>query len=275
MAEVDIFGTTLVLFITVMVALVVLLVSVGMARSRVKKGGIVTSIEEESLADRAYNSLITSEAIARELMEKGVESVQASELLIEAREAYLAGRHRDAQVLAQEARAALIQVSSQMETISSDHEDIPIVEVEEIPESKPVLGKQYPKNYLQAKFLLNVVRDSLKGKRSSKPEIRRARELMQEAKQAFDEERYSEALSLAISCNRLLEGQEVVESPKQPRCPECGALIVEGDAYCGKCGQRLVTVFRCPQCEAEVEEEDNFCRKCGSALRAAEEPPQP
>jgi ribosomal protein L40E len=276
MAEVDAFSTAIFLFGTLILSFVILIVALSMARSRMAKAKRV-EVSEESIEDRAYNALVTSEAISNDLRQKGFESARASDLLVEARQAYYEGRLREAEELSMEARAIMIRLREESQPEPETEE--PIQLDEEIPESKPLLGKQFPKNYLQAKFFLNVVKDNLGNVKGSSAEAKKARKLMKEAQTAFDEERYTEALSLAISCNRILKGEEVEgedgkqdvqEENHEAQCPHCGALFSQDDAFCGKCGGQLVSSPVCPECGAGVEADDNFCRKCGTALRIIE-----
>jgi hypothetical protein len=75
-------------------------------------------------------------------------------------------------------------------------------------------------------------------------------------------------------------------------CPACGFLVKEGDAYCGRCGERFQQMVppgcpvcgrpiapnaetcacgailgnHCPECGAELLEGDSACRTCGTAF---------
>lgn len=277
MAEVDTFSMAIFLFGVLILSFVILIVAVSMARSRMSKGRKVM-VAEDSMEDRVYNVLVTSEAISNDLRQKGFESSRASDLLLEARQAYYEGRLREAEELSMEARAIMIKLKE--ETWPEAEALKPVEGLEdEIPESKPLLGKQFPKNYLQAKFFLNVVRDGLKTAKKSSQEARKARQLMKEAQTAFDEERYTEALSLAITCNRILKGEDVEEqsnaeesSSVQPEksCPNCGASASANDVYCGRCGRPLTFSRECSECGSDVEPDDNFCRKCGASLKMME-----
>ena len=55
-----------------------------------------------------------------------------------------------------------------------------------------------------------------------------------------------------------------------PRCPNCGAAVVAGAAFCQSCGTRLVEepppVRFCPKCGAQLREGARFCPKCGQAI---------
>jgi hypothetical protein len=51
-------------------------------------------------------------------------------------------------------------------------------------------------------------------------------------------------------------------------CPQCGATAAPGQAYCGKCGQRLIS---CKACGATNLISSPFCHNCGSPL--VQQPP--
>ncbi len=55
-----------------------------------------------------------------------------------------------------------------------------------------------------------------------------------------------------------------------PRCPQCGATVVAGAAFCQSCGARLVEepppVRFCVHCGAQLREGARFCPKCGQSV---------
>ena len=78
---------------------------------------------------------------------------------------------------------------------------------------------------------------------------------------------------------RQLQPEQVVPGPASPadaerRCPQCGALVVEGAAFCQSCGARLeekapAPVQFCPHCGAQLREGARFCPLCGQAVAQA------
>lgn len=57
------------------------------------------------------------------------------------------------------------------------------------------------------------------------------------------------------------------------RCPQCGAEVTNGAAFCNSCGAKLNDGLeksegekRCPQCGMNVDESDLFCNSCGNKL---------
>jgi len=53
-------------------------------------------------------------------------------------------------------------------------------------------------------------------------------------------------------------------------CPQCGTVAALGQAFCGKCGQRLV---RCGNCGVSNLSSSGYCHSCGRAL--AQQPARP
>ncbi|MEE9236199.1 MAG: zinc ribbon domain-containing protein [Thermoplasmata archaeon] len=262
MAAADFLGSALTPIIAVILAFVALLFVLRMARSKVHRLVKSRRREDEEVSDMAYSALVTSEAIYREMRERGVESDKAEELLREARQAYSEARHREVEKLSSEARSILRERLQDEERVESD--PITIIE-EEIPDSKPLLGNEHPNNYLQARFLLSMMKDSLR--KGTSPEKKAARKVMKEAKKAFEEERYTLALSLALNSKRILEGEETPsEGSEKNLCPDCEGPLSPSDTFCGKCGARLDGSLKCSGCGLRLEEEDKFCRKCGAAV---------
>lgn len=273
MAELDPLGATLLVIVVLVLATAALFVLLRLMKSGTLQRALRAREEETAQRDRAHNALVTSEGIARELAARGLGSAQASALLQEAWQAHYEGHPGEADSLAAEARSLLLEVLQRDEVPDAGPE-----EVEALPEEKPVLGKEYPKNYLQAKFLLGVLRDRLKGAKKGSPEAKRARQLARDARTTFDEERYTDAVALALNARRALDGEAEDEvGPETPRreadgCPSCGTPVGLDDTFCGRCGTPLEADERaCPGCKTGVAPDDNFCRKCGAVLEAKAE----
>ena len=104
-----------------------------------------------------------------------------------------------------------------------------------------------------------------------------ATELLEAAKGRFDAKDYDGALTMARLSARSAEGKKV-EMPAAPSkraqttaivsdraCPSCGAPLRADDAFCRKCGTRLVP-SSCASCGASVLADDSFCPKCGKPV---------
>ncbi len=212
--------------------------------------------------DRAYNAMITSEAISRELQERGFQNTHATALIQEAREAYLEGDPDQAEALSSQARTIF------REALHEDRPDHAPFREEDIPESKPVLGKEFPKHSMEAKFLLRVIEGRVRRSKEASKRGKKARDLWQQANTAYEEEHYSDALTYAVQCRRLLDGMAPKAAKLRPKCPDCSAPILKADDFCGKCGANLKHASGCPGCGASLVEGDRFCRGCGAAVEA-------
>ena len=56
-----------------------------------------------------------------------------------------------------------------------------------------------------------------------------------------------------------------IDAAKAPaKCPSCGTAVLEGDAFCRKCGAKAPVPRICRSCRSTVPEGDGFCRSCGT-----------
>jgi len=163
--------------------------------------------------------------------------------------------------------------------------------------------KKLPENYIQSKFMIRGVERDVERAASTGKDIGNAIELLQEAKRNFDSGNYTEALKLACRADRyfdhtdtqFIDGMRYAKkndtvSPTLARegirttitkeriidesvrevvmetCVECGSIVEEDDAFCGKCGFKVVRAKKCQECGVLANESDCFCRKCGTKL---------
>jgi predicted RNA-binding Zn-ribbon protein involved in translation (DUF1610 family) len=129
-----------------------------------------------------------------------------------------------------------------------------------------------PTNYLQAKFMLGTIRDNMERQGISSGG---AHDHYMQAREFFDGEDYSKALSHAIKADRLLDSnsvdliaEEKMEDTEEVVvyvCPNCDSEVAEDDVFCRECGQNLQE-SKCPGCGEPIEAADKFCRKCGYKL---------
>src|SRR2546421_446429 len=126
----------------------------------------------------------------------------------------------------------------------------------------------------QSKFSMQVAGSAIEQARSSGRDVMQATELLEAAKGRFDAKDYDGALTMARLSARSAEGKKV-EMPAAPSkrapttaivsdraCPSCGAPLRADDAFCRKCGTRLVP-SSCASCGANLLADDSFCPKCG------------
>lgn len=50
------------------------------------------------------------------------------------------------------------------------------------------------------------------------------------------------------------------------KCPNCGALVQQGNKFCGECGHPVGGKAVCPKCGNENEPGTKFCGECGTKL---------
>ncbi len=53
------------------------------------------------------------------------------------------------------------------------------------------------------------------------------------------------------------------------KCRKCGAVLLDTDTFCVKCGQRVGQPMFCSNCKAELREGERFCHKCGTQVEFA------
>jgi len=183
-------------------------------------------------------------------------------------------------------------------------------------ESKPQDGevapmqeyrKTVPKNFLEARFELQMLDADVKG-RDPKDVSAEASRILADSQRAFDREDYTECLRLAIRGRRILgaanmqtiavsPGTTTDTPPEEPTptdrrssapppepvvkveastgelkpanvpCHRCGKVNPAGNKFCRGCGLPLAPP-KCPRCLRDVSPDDAFCGSCGSPLNA-------
>ena len=57
------------------------------------------------------------------------------------------------------------------------------------------------------------------------------------------------------------------------KCPDCGYITLDDDAYCKECGQVIENSYlidrgsQCPVCKSNIDKHQKFCTHCGRDLR--------
>ena len=87
----------------------------------------------------------------------------------------------------------------------------------------------------------------------------------------------AERISAILSAyGEIAQYQEQIKQIKGvEQCPNCGAEVAAGSAFCNACGAKLVPPAAqagrsCPQCGCPVAEDDLFCNSCGPRLAPAD-----
>ncbi len=279
------------LMLLIIMAVVIAAELVYFIRRRKEKMKLKKSPKGEMLSEKAHNLILTNESISSTLANQGINTRNADDLLKEAKSFERRGDYSSAIERAEAAKLALLRAKREHAPASESTMPVaqPISDVEtmnqeptetDFTEEIDVDLSKLPKNYLQAKFMLNSAKDFIEKDGITSGE---AYEYYEKAKERFDAEDYSKALSFSIKAERILDSETVgligEEEPEEAApeegeeevievlvCPECDAEVSAEDAFCRSCGQKLEFDTTCPECETEIEQDDKFCRKCGQKI---------
>ena len=250
-------------------------------------------VDNKILLDDAYNSIMTTKAVAEALKSQGKVSKEANLLIIEAEAAFQRGNHLYALESINKAKDLLKNAKEETaDPVASIVAKVGSKGVEEKCEVPFQEARKLPKNYLESKFMICSVRDILE-QRGAKQKNAGAEENLKQADQMFQKEEYTEALKLALRAKRALDGgadsigpieskpiatdSQMERLPPQPKslrepsknCVRCGASLTDDDVYCRKCGMKVDRSPKCSACEEKLADDDIFCRKCGNQVKNA------
>ena len=281
------------------VILIAILVGLGLViyfELRYMKRRRAPKIDAKLVKDEAYNSLVTTRAVARVLDEKGRDTSKAEQFLFQAENAYSRREYARTKELADEAKEALEVCGDRKEPEGGDELSI-IADVEsteedgETMENKTLFEKEkdLPENYMQSKFMIKNVKRELEMAKGSNMDISEAEHQLRLALENFDKGEYTEALRFACRADRSISqtdtqfiagNPESVGYPEDPVdgfvnmdtaekletliCKECGSPLEQNDIFCSQCGTKVERERICSSCGEPLKENDVFCRKCGT-----------
>lgn len=287
--------TTIIVVVLVVVMIVVTWIELRVMRRRSRSRKERIAARPQELEDEAHNALVTTRAIAATMAERGgIQSDEVESLLREAQMAYNRRNYRVSIDLTKRVKDRLVSLRSQ-QAGQGDLARLNAAPPEpgsEEPTTKELLQKEYPPNLVQSRFALSVAESSIEARATEGRDVAQARALMVTARSRYDAQDYSGALTLARQAEKSAKGEPVVAavpvapaaasappappSPVPPQaptaipvgtaCPSCGASMKPDDAFCRKCGTRVV-LTECPSCGASLLADDAFCRKCGTRLQ--------
>lgn len=244
-----------------------------------------TKLEASSFKDEAFNSSVTSKAIMRNLKSQGFDVRKAEQLIMQSDAELEMGSYASAKLLADDAKKALFEARSR--GLQNEQKPVMVKTVKQrvVQREQEEAGQQdeseqpkqqtkLPRNYAEASFTMKSVELGLTKVREAGQTNQEAEKLLADAHRAYDDSDYDAALRIAVKASRSLSGNGEAASsiqsiPPQEKVPEeegvcknCGAVLVEGDSFCRKCGSRIA--HACPSCGEELQKGDTFCGKCGS-----------
>ena len=249
-------------------------------RKRMKNRRVRTAKRDEELADEAHNAIVTTKAILAALERQGIRSEESANRLREAETAARRRNYRVAIDLTAKGKERLLALKS-AQSAKGD-----LAKLDRLPRSasseeittKEMIQKEFPPNLMQSKFSIEVAGTAVEQGRLNGRDVSQATQLLEAAKTRFDAKDYASALTIARQSKRAAAGEQVdvsialaaPQSPPTPphattACPNCGASLQGDDAFCRKCGTRLVA-SACASCGASLLADDAFCRKCGAPV---------
>ncbi|HII40121.1 MAG TPA: zinc ribbon domain-containing protein [Thermoplasmata archaeon] len=289
--------TTIIIVVLVVVMIAVVWLELRYLRRKSKSRRQRAAQRPEELQDEAHNALITTRAIASTLAERGgIRSDEVDSLLREAQMAYSRRNYRvsiDLTAKAKDRLAALRKEHAAQGDLAKVAAPPPAASEDEEPTTKEVLQNEYAPNLIQSRFAISLAESAITDGQTAGRDVAQAQALVADARARFDAQDYSGALSMARQGERSARGEAVTVSVPPPStpatapaapgrpvasksapaavavgsaCPSCGEPMKVGDAFCRKCGARVV-VTNCPTCGADLLADDAFCRKCGTRIQ--------
>ncbi len=260
----------------------------------------VRKIKEPNVEDDAYNQIQMIKSMKKLMKNKGYNVGSVEMMIAKAERAYDSQRYLESIEIVNNAKRTLWRLKEERSTedtlspqIKKELEIIKNIEEEpkkdELPPQVKDFIRKLPENYLQSKFEISVVEEKII--KMDEGELKEyAKMYIERAKRAFEIGDYTEALRLAVRCNRIIDSgelpygrepekeqpsgmvvapliEEEKEEEEELHCPKCGAIVRPEDKYCWNCGAKLIFIYACPNCGAEVSSEDKYCRHCGYKLR--------
>ncbi|MGC8564976.1 MAG: zinc ribbon domain-containing protein [Thermoplasmata archaeon] len=263
--------TTIIIYtVLVVLAFIVIILSLNL----LKKMGLRSSKSSiKNLKDEAFNKIESTKSIAVILGKKGVKVGPAIAVLDKAESLYNRGDYNGSISLSDEARRILDRSKLEGTEIPKD-ERLDQQRKEELPRERNLsyaqknddetvspsfqLQKKLPENYLAAKFSLEMAQNLYDGSDENRKII--ALEYLRLAKNAFEENNYSDSLKYSLRTQKILKNEEIESGGL--KCPKCGVEVDSKDQFCWNCGYTL-KVRKCPNCGAGLKPTDKYCRSCG------------
>ncbi|QLH74461.1 MAG: zinc ribbon domain-containing protein [Methanomassiliicoccales archaeon] len=231
--------------------------------------------------DEAYNALMSAKAVSRSLKDMGKDTREAEVLLERAQMSYDQRDYAKTISVAKATKEVLIKAKDMPIPERPRSPDAPAEMKERPPEEHSVHEvKKLPQNYLESKFMMTTARAEIDKASADGRDVVEAEKLMREAQASFDAADYTECLKTSLKAKRSIGASPAKDAPPSPeakaemkappavpgpeRCRQCGADLVEGDNFCGKCGAKAEREARCASCGNILGEDDVFCRKCGA-----------
>lgn len=269
MASVDLFP---IVVVSVAVALFGYILWTFLKRFRAIYSWLRRGDAVEKKRDEAFNTLNTLRGMMRLMREKGKDVSDAGILLRKAARAYEEKDYDMVIVLGEDVKRALQEAPDKV-MVGEEGGG-------ERTTPAAALRLQRPRNFMEAKFMLQKAEGVLLDVERSGVDTKEARALLVEGRETFQEGMYDKALALALKVVRSVDpalveppgeedgaaGSMEVPPPKTPQatvCAECSREPEPGDRFCRGCGRPLER--SCMECGSPLKRSDRFCGRCGSS----------
>jgi len=234
---------------------------------------------DTELPDRAHNAILTTKAIRDALARGGIRSTVADDAIREADAAYRERNYRVAIDVSDRAKG-ILQDEKRRQQAQGDLAKLDHIEAKgEVEETtaKEKLVKELPPNYASSRFTMGLAAEEVYAAKAGGHDVAMAEQRLADAKASFDAGDYDAALRNSVQARRVLaEGAAAAVAPpavaaapalRVVLCVSCGSPIAGEDAFCRKCGAKVIAPRRCASCGSDVPADDAFCRKCGTPVR--------
>jgi hypothetical protein len=257
---------TIILVVILLIFVIVVLIELRHIRRKRK-----LAPKKEPLEDQAFNALLSARAISSTLARDGTDLSGVNNVLSEADQALKGKNYRVTLELTDRAKEMMKTIKARSEAPPKSESEEEFVETDVT--TKEMLKDKFADNYLESRFSRSLAAEAIEEAKSANAEVSEAERLLGLCDDCVEGEDYTQALSFAVQSKKSAEdaisagrGEVAEKAAVSQECPSCESGIVPEDAFCRKCGTKLVT--GCSSCGKRPEEGDVFCRSCGSKLES-------
>jgi hypothetical protein len=291
------------ILIAVLAVVMILVVFFEMRYMRGKTKAVRHAAQKK---DEAFNAVLTTRSVINVMDRQGSDTGVAQNLVKSAKEAMDRREYDRCIELCEKARGELVMPSQRKRDRESpvEGDDVEREQFERAAERilstrdragsgdsyrGTKLSSEEDGNYLSARFEMNAAKADISEALGRGSDTSDAQDLLTQAEGAFVAGNHTKALSLAVRARKAANADVAAETialrtaaePEEPEaepaaeessapsageCRECGAPLDLDDAFCHKCGAKVVRERSCSSCGEKARPTDVFCRKCGERI---------
>src|SRR3990170_3124221 len=248
---------TIAMILMVVAILVIAFLEMKYVRKSMRARRVRAAKRVDEMPDQAHNALITTKAIASTLERGGIQSEEILSLLREAQMAYDRRNYRVVLDLTSQAKDRMLALKARQSAKGDlgKLEGIAAPEGTEETTTKELLQKEFPPNFAQARFTIEIARFAVDRAKADGRDLAEADRLLAQAQSRFDARDYTGALSVARQAQRVAEGV----APSRTPAPQVAAPPA---------GTTTAATLVCVSCGTALRPDDVFCRKCGTKVES-------